>query len=486
MAYCESQLDKSNREWFQNDTSKNTLLKIAVSNGNIRGIYDSEVEFKYPISAFVGENGSGKSTYLALIACAFHNITSFCPFNRIRINNKKPRYYYTYGDFFTFAPSETGIKGIQIKAEYLTETGLKVDIRKKKPSGKWNDFKNRPKRAVSFLGMNRIIPPSESTPHKSYYKSFQNQNLLDNEKMNLLRSYLCRILGRDYSNISIMTHNSYRLFSVQRHGIGYTGFNMGAGENAVIQLLLEILSAGKGALIVIDEIELGLHAKAQKELINVLKDICDKFHTQIICSTHSKAILDELPLEARFFIQRTDKQTVIIPKISSEFAFAKLSGTASSELDIFVEDSIAKMFISNIIPGNIRERVSIHVIGSAEAVLRQIAAHYRERKYNFIAFLDGDQRAGKNSQIEKIKNYLETILYYEFSVFRDMMNERLCYLPGEQWPERTIVEGILSQGNLEKLKENWNLSNEEIQYYFESALSAEKHSEFYEIAEKTN
>ena len=46
---------------------------------------------------------------------------------------------------------------------------------------------------------------------------------------------------------------------------------MGAGENAVISILLELLLAGAGTLLVIDEIELGLHAKAQKEFITILK-----------------------------------------------------------------------------------------------------------------------------------------------------------------------------------------------------------------------
>ena len=66
---------------------------------------------------------------------------------------------------------------------------------------------------------------------------------------------------------------------------------MGAGENAVISILLELLLAGAGTLLVIDEIELGLHAKAQKEFITVLKEICRSNKCQEICSTHSDIIL---------------------------------------------------------------------------------------------------------------------------------------------------------------------------------------------------
>ena len=89
---------------------------------------------------------------------------------------------------------------------------------------------------------------------------------------------MSKILGRDYSGISLKKYGTYRLFSAQRSGTDYTGFNMGAGENAVLGLLLEIIAAGRGALIVVDEIELGLHAKAQSMLVRVLKEFCEKYH----------------------------------------------------------------------------------------------------------------------------------------------------------------------------------------------------------------
>lgn len=146
MYYCKSQVDNDNFRWFGADKSRNSLRKINISNGRIRGVAPVEIPFDYPITAIVGENGSGKSTVLALVTCAFHNSSDFFPQNRMRLNVKKPRNYYTYGDFFTFSRNEAGISGVEISSTYFSSDGMKVDVRKKKQSGKWNDFNTRPRR----------------------------------------------------------------------------------------------------------------------------------------------------------------------------------------------------------------------------------------------------------------------------------------------------------------------------------------------------
>ena len=287
MSYKLSQIDKKNFAWFKSDNTCNTLVNLEVSNGKIRGITPVNLSFQYPITAIVGENGSGKSTILALVTCAFHNFGSFCPHNRTRIGTKQTRNYYTYGDFFTFSPQEEGIKSIEIKARYLSGDGAKEDKRRKKPSGKWNDYNTRPSRAVTFLGINRILPPSESGPHRHYCKNF-NRFQLSDQDINQLKLSMGKILAWSYDDIELLEYNSYRLFEAKRNNIVYTGFNMGAGENAVLSLLLEIVSAGRGALIVIDEIELGTDSDEAASLYKVLLEHLSHKHCRIVLTTHHK------------------------------------------------------------------------------------------------------------------------------------------------------------------------------------------------------
>ena len=85
MSYALSQLDKDNLRWFFHDKSRNSLVGLEIDNGNIRGVFPCKIDFTYPISAFVGENGSGKSTILAPAACAFHNDDTFHQFARKKV-----------------------------------------------------------------------------------------------------------------------------------------------------------------------------------------------------------------------------------------------------------------------------------------------------------------------------------------------------------------------------------------------------------------
>jgi len=483
MSYNMSQLDKDNLSWFKADRGKNTLLKLSVSNGSIRCLKSVEIEFAYPITAIVGENGAGKSTFLALIACAFHNDSTFLPLSRQESRKKKARHYYTYGDFFAFSPSEVGISNVEIKSCYLTNEGPKEDTRKKKASGKWNDYNRRPKRVVTYLGINRVVPPSESSSHRNHRREFLTQRLTPIEQKQM-KDAVSAVLGRPYATISMGVHKTDRLFGTKRGSISYSGFNMGAGENACIGLIYEVICAGKGALIVVDEIELGLHIQAQIKLVNELKKICKTNHCQIVFSTHSKDVLDCLPPEGRIFVGRSDSKTEIIQGVSSELAFGKLSGKSSNELHVFVEDKVAKAFIETVVPKNIRERIHVVPIGQADAIYRQMAAYYREGKENFVAFLDGDQRTTKASGHSKIKNELGDKWTRSQEEFETFIEPRLNYIPGDKWPEYEVVNSLLLLNNFDDLVDQWGADDaENVKQAFELGFSAEEHKEFFAIGE---
>lgn len=477
--YKDRTIDRKIRTDFQSNPNFNYLQSIEVSGGGIRGLHPSKVEFKYPITAIAGVNGSGKSTLLALVSCAFHNTSSFVPFN-------KNSNYYTYSDFFVFAPEEKGlVSQIEIKSTYLTDfvpAPPKIkgeDIRKKKPSGKWNDYNTRPERVVSFLGINRILPPSEDSKYRGYRSSFK-ETKIDEIIKSFLTSSLTRIFGQGYTDIKLKEYKNYKLFYVTNIN-QYTGYNMGAGENAVLTLLYEILAAGEGALIVVDEIELGIHVSAQKKLIDVLKELCKKNHCQIVCSTHSQYILDSLPSDGRVLIQSSGLRTTITQEISSEFALSTLSGQNQPEMSVFVEDEVAQSFLQNVLCEEIRKRIDVKIIGSADnSIPAQMEAHFREGSDNFCVIMDGDKKNKKEDMVKGIIKRLDDRKESE-AAKKDYFNKRITYLPGDCNPERYLLQSIIQASDKQHLEHAWAKTSDEIIDICNKGIAAGTHSEFWEV-----
>lgn len=62
-------------------------------------------------------------------------------------------------------------------------------------------------------------------------------------------------------------------------------------------------------LFLLDDIEQGLHPLAQRRLVNMLKEFAEKHHRQIILTSHSPYIVDELEAE-NIWVMTTNKEGI--------------------------------------------------------------------------------------------------------------------------------------------------------------------------------
>ena len=150
--------------------------------------------------------------------------------------------------------------------------GIGYQVRKKKKGGRWNDYSKIVNRTVVYLGIGRIVPHSEKANSGSYLKSFK--NITNRGKENEVRAIVSSILDRNYSNLEFFESSRNNLATVEYNNIYYSGFNMGAGEHSLFELISLLYIVDEGSLILIDEIELGLHEDAQSKLISEIKKIC--------------------------------------------------------------------------------------------------------------------------------------------------------------------------------------------------------------------
>ena len=132
--YLYSQADRDNLNWFLKDMTVASLSEIILIEGKLRSLDSFRLVFNYPISVIVGRNGSGKSTILAMAACAFHNRE-----DGFRLSERNLS-YYTFSDFFIQSSDEIPPEGIKIGYRILYDKWLKT---KKIPDGRGNHWQTR-------------------------------------------------------------------------------------------------------------------------------------------------------------------------------------------------------------------------------------------------------------------------------------------------------------------------------------------------------
>jgi predicted ATPase len=343
----------------------------------LRGWIGQRVEFKFPIVAIVGENGSGKSTLLQSAASVYKS---------------EPKATYFASDFFPDTAWEN-IQNASIKYAY-TE-GMKHNEQSiRKPTERWLANTERPIRDVVYVDLSRIQPLAVRLGYAKIaaYKHLEASSVpFDEAKLKRFSS----VMGRTYDSAKIALSNlddKREIPVATKNGISYSGYHQGSGETTILELLQAELP--KYGLILIDEIESSLHPRAQRRLIRDLAEKCKEKEVQIILTTHSPYILEELPLDARMYILETDHTRKIVSGVSPEFAMSKMDDNIYPECDLYVEDNAAKIMLSELLAFHKKEvfaRCSIIPFGASSVgyALGQMVNNKRFPRPSLV-FVDGD------------------------------------------------------------------------------------------------
>ena len=125
------------------------------------------------------------------------------------------------------------------------------------------------------------------------------------------------------------------------------------------------------SLILIDELEVGLHPKIQRRLMDVIYIISQKQHKQFIITSHSYAVIDSVPESSRIFIQNNAGNFVAMAGLTTYETLTRMDSEAFPVAMVYVEDKESKSIVDNAIaelnvdnPGFTR-LVKPVVIGSA-------------------------------------------------------------------------------------------------------------------------
>jgi predicted ATPase len=350
----------------------------------LRGWTGQRFELRYPIMAVVGENGAGKSTVLHCAAAVYN------PSQPKKLVRGRGQFA---SDFFPNTAWDTITKAeiaYQIREGKNTRPG-KI----RKPTDRWLGNTTRPDRPVVYIDLSRIQPIPARVGYSRIAKTpHQEASSIPFDKYRLAR--LSQIMGRnfDVAKMALTDIDTHRAVPVLGHqGATYSGFHQGAGETTITELLQADLP--QYSLVLIDEVETSLHPRAQRRLMRDLAERARELELQIILTTHSPFILDELPYDARAHIVQTEAGRTVVYGVSPEFAMTKMDDIPQYECDVYVEDRRAKTMVTEILAKHAPPLVlRCQIIPYGAASVGQslgIMVHNRRFPRPSAVFLDGDQ-----------------------------------------------------------------------------------------------
>ena len=226
-------------------------------------------------------------------------------------------------------------------------------------------------------------------------------------------------MGKSVADYRVTNYGLDDTFLVGRTGANnFSEFHFGAGESSIIRMITRIEQAPQNSLILIEEIENGLHPVATRRMVEYLIDVADRRSIQTVFTTHSDYALSPLPSEA---IWASINGKLKQGKLSVE-ALRAVSGRVDKKLAIFLEDEFAKSWVDNILReklGADYDQVEIHAVHGDGNAVSTHRSHMTNPAVSFksLCIIDGDSR-----QLDDVQN----------NVFR---------LPGEQ-PELEVFESI--------------------------------------------
>ncbi|MDO9414696.1 ATP-dependent nuclease [Pararhizobium sp.] len=344
---------------------------------NVRGFHDETVEFKAPVTALVGTNGGGKSTILGAAALSYKNM--------------RP------GQFFPKA-----FVGDESMADWAVEIELvdkntapdrTITRTAKFTQSKWrrDDF---PERHVAYIEIQRTVPAGELTRFRKFLAGNPEEFTVSVLNVNTI-TYDTAVLDKSIEHYRVLTSNenpnAKMYIGATNNNIGYSQFHFGAGEASVIETIDRIETSPDNSLVLIEEVENGLHPVAVRLFVQYLQSAARRKRLQVIFTTHSQDAVNELPAEA---VWASINKRTWNGKLSIE-SLRAITGNVPNTRAIYVEDNFVKEWVENAIGRygeGLAQTTKVFAAGGYPNVVKVSQFHNENPMIHIpsVALVDGD------------------------------------------------------------------------------------------------
>jgi predicted ATPase len=354
------------------------LLKIGINKA--RAFSDKSINFEFPVTALVGPNGGGKTTILGAAACAYRMV--------------KPSLYFSKSGKF-----DESMQNWRFDYEIIDRAvKLNDTIRRSASFKNYKWSREGLERPVLIFGVSRTVPATE---RKEMRRCVSGQFRVADEDIRQIDAgvadQVARILDKDVSHFSLVKVDKQGrvtlLAGTTPEGRAYSEFHFGAGESSVIRMAMELELIEENALVLIEEIENGLHPVATVRMVEYLIDLAKRKKIQVIFTTHSNDALRPLPDKA---IWAAVNGQLFQGKLDIG-SLRAISGQVDSKLVFFVEDSFAKSWVEEAlrsVPGIAMDALGVHSMeGDGTAV--KVCRHHNidpSAPQLAVCLIDGDSK----------------------------------------------------------------------------------------------
>lgn len=432
-----------------------TQLKFDV----FRHIHGLTLDFHHPITVISGSNRSGKTSALMAIACSHYNFerqdvasgnweratwSKLVRFTPEDIQNKD----WTYHVSFRIGNVTSNRQGFR---NHISKKWSGV-AKKQGQIGTTTERNPNGGRHVVLIDLERINPGRHLS--QSYYDRARQANVEAIANSEEINKYLSYILETTYNVEKVIEVVDSKIFKFDESDKRYTSFNTASGEDVLMNILVQILHAPEKSLILIDEIEIGLHPKIQRRLMHVLYILSKKRHLQFILTTHSYAILNSVPKKSRIFIENTGGKFRSLYQLSTYDILTRMDCETFPVVTFYVEDEESKLIVNhavkelNVEEAGIARLLRVIVVGSAARTYQyfQIRNALREQEHittKAACILDGDMKDKRDAS--------GNLLYPEENgLFFHYTNEA---------PEKMLVRAYLNKHDSPQLQYHVDNSN---------------------------
>ncbi len=410
----------------------------AVRIGKLRGIWDLRIPFDYPVSVLAGPNGCGKSTVLFACACAYR-----VPGETGR--NLAPGTLFPNFTSRQQAVSSDAPQQTHLEFQYL-HNGNDLSMawtrsfsspRRDAQAGQQLDLRTQPERQVYLRTLANLSNPSEVRSVLQLGRKHVDSETLSPELLILAH----RILPWRYRDLALISGTSSDLLFAEIEGIEntrYSEFHMSSGERSILRISKDI-SRLDNALVLIDEIDTGLHPCTQQKVMLELQRSALRQGLQIMVATHSPVVLDSVPPEARIFIDRDDATGQVRRAPLHRDIFQKaLYGESRDRLSILCEDAVAEGVIRGVLDLLNVELGLLHgdIVIGRNTGRDEFPGHVStlakfDKLSEFILVLDGDSRESEGRLQRIAEQHGHAV--------------QLLFLPGNGPPEQWLWDRILNR-----------------------------------------